>query len=144
MKKAKSERGNPLPGHEAVNPGSNHINNDGKPAGLLYNLSDLQKMSGNSDGFLNHAISIFIKSSEEATADLRKHLENEEWIKIREVAHKILPSYRHLEVNAVIPLLVELNNRINHDEEKANTPLLVNEIIREIETLLIELQKELH
>jgi hypothetical protein len=122
---------------------SNQINKGTKPVKSIYNLSELQKMTGNNNEFLHHAISIFIQSSEEATLNLKKYLEKEEWIKIGEVAHKVLPSYRHLEVNAVIPKLVELNNRIRHDESDAGIPALVNEIITESEIVVKELKKEL-
>jgi hypothetical protein len=117
---------------------------DRGPVNQLYNLSELKKMTGNNNDFLYHAISIFIQSSEEAIINLKRYLEKEEWLKIKEVAHKVLPSYRHLEVNTVIPKLVDLNNRISQDKVDAEIPSLVNEIVTNSEMVVKELRKELH
>jgi hypothetical protein len=134
MKKAKQKHEIPVKDNDA---------SDNEQVKLLYNLSELQKMTGNNNDFLNHAITIFIQSSEEATSNLKKYLEKEEWIKIRDVAHKVLPSYRHLEVNTVIPKLVDLNTRIGQGEVDAGIPALVNEIITDSEMVVKELKKEL-
>jgi hypothetical protein len=148
-KKAKKENKNQLPDTEATNHGnyrelqSEQINSSKKPEKTLYNLSELQKMTGNNNEFLHHAISIFIQSSEEAVLNLKKDLGKGDWLKIKEVAHKVLPSYRHLEVNEVIPKLAELNNRIRHDEVNAGLHSLVSEVITKMEIVVKELRKEL-
>ncbi|MGF1585261.1 MAG: hypothetical protein ACFCUM_08070 [Bacteroidales bacterium] len=134
MKKAR--KGQEIPDNIAVDRGRTK----GDP---LFNLTELQKMAGNNNEFLHHAVSIFVQSSEEAAANFKKYLEQEEWLKIKEIAHKILPSFRHLEVNTVIPKLVELNNTISFTDEKAVIPALVKKIINEIKIVVKELKKEL-
>ena len=136
MKKARKGQEIPFPDNKTADSGKLQSN-------LLFNLTELQKMAGNNNEYLHHAVSIFIKSSEEATANLKKYLEQKDWLKIREVAHKILPSFRHLEVNTVIPKLVELNNTIRNDKEEAYIPTLVRETITEIKIVIKELRKEL-
>jgi HPt (histidine-containing phosphotransfer) domain-containing protein len=112
-------------------------------SGKGYSLHELNRMSTGNEGFLNHALGIFIESSEEAIDNFRKFLEEKNWKKIRDTAHKILPSYRHLEVKSVIPRLVEINTKVLADKT-VEVSQIVNEVIAEMEALITEIKKDLN
>lgn len=108
-----------------------------------YNLSELEKMAGRNEAFINHAVKIFIEGSEEAIVDFKVNLKDKKWKKVRDTAHKILPSYRHLQVNSVIPGLVEINNKIMIEHNTEGIHELVNQVISDIEKVLAEMRKEI-
>ena len=138
-----SRQGKPFSGRDQNREESVNDINSSITTRRLYNLSELQKMAGNNEAFINHAVKIFIEGSEEAIADFKLYLNEKKWKKVRDTAHKILPSYRHLEVNSVIPGLVEINNKILIEHKTEGIPELVNKVISDIENVLPEMRKEI-
>ncbi len=108
-----------------------------------YDLFELKKMADNDSEFVNQTLEIFIENSENAVRSLRQFLKNKDWKQLGETAHRMLPSYRHLEVDAVIPKLVEIKTKtlIHNDNRKISK--LVEETITEIENLIVDLKKEI-
>lgn len=107
-----------------------------------YNLAGLKKMADNDDEFINQAINIFIKNSEEAASKFRKSLKERDWKEIGETAHRILPSFRHLEVDSVIPDLVEIKTKTLISNDSRGVESLVKSIIVKISNLTALLREE--
>ncbi len=131
----KSEKSVPGPKTEII------LKNEVSPK--PYNLYHLKKMSGNDKAFVNKTIKLFIENSETAVRNFRQMLEEKKWKQIGETAHKILPSYRHLEVDTVIDKLVEIKTRTLIDHQTGEVSKLVEETIDEIEKVTTELQNEI-
>ncbi len=109
-----------------------------------YDLTALRTMSGHDPKTIKKMIATFIESSENALQYFETALSEKDWKSIGETAHKILPSYRHLEVNSIVSKLFDLKNKtlnpdnIDEDEIKYFTKM----VIRSIKKLLAELRNE--
>ncbi len=108
-----------------------------------YDLYELKKMAGNDAGFINQTLELFIENSENAVKSFRHYLKNNDYKQIGETAHKILPSYRHLEVDSVIPGLTELKTRTLVNKDPGDIDDLVYDTIKEIESLIVMLRGEM-
>jgi hypothetical protein len=117
--------------------------NNYKKSTKPYKLDELIKISENDSFFVNQALKIFIENSEEAVRNFGQMLEEENWEQIGETAHRILPSYRHLEVETVIPKLVRLKNKSITDRDPGVMSKLINETISEINNVIIYMKNEL-
>jgi len=74
-------------------------------------LSELKAVTKGNDAFFNEMIDTFIENSQEGMQHIRQALENENWEEIREISHRLIPSYKHLKINAVVSDLVEVKNQ---------------------------------
>ncbi len=108
-----------------------------------YDLFDLRKMADNDEEFVSQTLKVFIENSEEAVRYFNQMLKEKNWKQIGEMAHKILPSYRHLHMNTVIPKLVEIKTRTLIDCDYRVVSKLVRETIAEIENLTDDLKNEI-
>jgi HPt (histidine-containing phosphotransfer) domain-containing protein len=109
----------------------------------LYNLGGLKKMADNDDEFLRQTLGIFIQNSEKASEDLSGSLRDNDWKRMGEIAHKILPSCRHLEINSVVTRLIELKSKTLYSTEPCAPPSLVLEIIEELGKVSESLKQEI-
>jgi PAS domain S-box-containing protein len=108
-----------------------------------YDLYELKRMAGNDADFINQTLELFIENSENAIKSFKHYLRKNDYKQIGETAHKILPSYRHLEVDSVIPGLTELKTRTLVDKEPGDIGDLVYDTIKEIESLIVMLRGEM-
>lgn len=108
-----------------------------------YNLFELKMMAENDSEFVDQTLEIFIENSENAVRSLRQFLKDKNWKQLGETAHRMLPSYRHLEVDAVIPKLVEIKSKTLINNDIINISKIVEETIIEIENLIPDLRKEI-
>jgi len=74
----------------------------------LYDLSELESMSKNNPSFFNTMIKTFISNSRNDLLMINQHRKNEEWENVGELAHKMIPSFRHLRINEMVDLLEEI------------------------------------
>jgi HPt (histidine-containing phosphotransfer) domain-containing protein len=115
------------------------ISMDPKP----YNLYDLKKMSNNDETFIKQTLGIFIENSEDAVKEFRKSLREQNWKKIGEVAHKILPSCRHLEADSVVPKLMEIKSKTLIDMDNEGVAQQVNETITQLNHIISAMKEEI-
>lgn len=108
-----------------------------------YDLHDLKKMSNYSKIFISNMLNTFIENSRNAINDFERFRNEEKWEQIGEVAHKILPSYRHLAVESVIPKLIELKTRTIETHNYDEIPEITRDLILEMKKVISELEDEL-
>ena len=107
-----------------------------------YNLFELKRMMNNDIVFINQAINTFIENSEEAIRNFKVLLKEENRKQIAEIAHKILPSYSHLDIDTVTPKLLELKMSTLMEPDFNTIQKTVNDTITEIEKVIQYLKKE--
>jgi CheY-like chemotaxis protein len=107
-----------------------------------YNLKELEKMAGQDKDFVSKMLLTFIDNAENTILLLPKLLKAKDWEQIGETAHKILPSYRHLEVNGIVSKLVELKNKTLIKPDHEAVPSLVESTLEEMKSLVSELKQE--
>jgi HPt (histidine-containing phosphotransfer) domain-containing protein len=108
-----------------------------------YNLYDLKKMSNNDETFIKQTLGIFIENSEDAIREFRKCLLEQNWRKIGEVAHKILPSCRHLEADSVVPKLMEIKSKTLIEMNNEGVIQQVNEAIIQLNFVIAAIKEEI-
>jgi PAS domain S-box-containing protein len=109
----------------------------------IYNLAELKKMSGNDNEMIVKMLNTFVDNTETAIENMVKHLREENWEKIGETAHKILPSFRHLEVNTITSYLLEIKTKTLISPDYKSLPGIINKTIGLINKLLIQLKEEI-
>jgi CheY-like chemotaxis protein len=109
----------------------------------LYDLSELKKMSGNNPEFIFNMLNTFIMNSKQALEKFDMALVDKNNKLIAETAHKILPSYRHLEVNYVVNKLIRLKNTSQKSTGFIEVKKETKSVIHTIQKLINELQNEL-
>jgi len=110
---------------------------------VAYNLSELKKMANGNQAFINNMLITFIENTENTIHLFNQFLQTKDWEHIGEAAHKILPSYRHLEVEEVASKLYELKVKTIVEKSFEEVPGLVQETIKEMENLIKELRNQL-
>ena len=95
-------------------------------------FSYLEKVSGNNKSFIREIAEAFIKSIPTSIQELDKHSENENWVELARVAHKIKPSITLLGVHSLKDKIVRLE-----DEAKLHkNPWQISKLSKEISTEL--------
>ncbi|MFP4489214.1 MAG: ATP-binding protein, partial [Bacteroidales bacterium] len=113
------------------------------PADSLYDLSGLKEMIGSNKHAYNRVLNEFITNSQNTINLFKESMDAGDWTRIGKASHKILPSYRHLKVNSVIPNLEEINRRTGVDSNADTMPELLDKTIRSMEKVLDAIKKEL-
>jgi len=91
-------------------------------------LSELKAVTKGNDAFFNEMIDTFVENSQEGMEQFRQALENENWEEIGEVAHRLIPSYKHLKINSLVSDLVEVKSHAGVAADKELIKNLVDEI----------------
>jgi PAS domain S-box-containing protein len=111
----------------------------------LYDLRELEKMSHNNPELIVNMLATFIENSEQALIKFNKALAEMDNKLVAETAHKILPSYRHIKVNYIVNMLIELKKTCQSSRDfslvEKETIGVIQSILKLLEELNNELQK---
>jgi HPt (histidine-containing phosphotransfer) domain-containing protein len=88
-------------------------------------------------------LNTFVENSENTLENFRRLLKHENWKQIGEAAHKILPSYRHLEVHGITSDLTEIKTKTLIESDNKTVPVLVEKVIKEMGEIVLELKEEI-
>ncbi len=110
---------------------------------MPYNLAELEKMAVGDADFVNRMLITFIDNTESTIHLLPQLLKEKDWEQIGETAHKILPSYRHLEVDDIVSILIDLKTKTLIKPDYKEVPALVKSTTEEMKKLVLELKKEI-
>ena len=101
-----------------------------------YTLKNIRIFADNDPEALKKIIQSFVTSTEQHLGLLRQYLQDKHYENISQLAHKMLPMFRHLEAS----LIVEALEKLEHPDKADLTPetinTLVTEVIEEVERLL--------
>lgn len=95
----------------------------------IYDLSQLQQMSRGNDAFVTKMIDIFIKLTEENTANFKNALANDDFETIKKLAHKIKPSIDQLGITSLREVVREVEKYDVATEPKEELERKVNKIV---------------
>lgn len=107
-----------------------------------YNLEGLISMSGRDPGFIAKMLRTFIDNTSEGIRDLEQALEQGDRSALAEIAHKMLPSFRHLEVSRGMALLEAIKRNEEENMTADTLDSTVREAIREARLIISELEQE--
>ena len=109
----------------------------------LYNLYNLKKVTKDDNRLLVKMLEILVQNSHTCIEDFNRYLKAKDWKNVGETAHKMLPSYRHLEVDAVVSGLVEIKNKTLESKEYDNVPFLVKDVTTSMNRIITLLNAEI-
>lgn len=109
---------------------------------LLYNLDELKKIAKDDSSFIKKMLLTFITNSTTDINKIKKSVKEQNWKQVGETAHKMLPSFRHLEIKNVIPDLVNIKVKCLIDPDYERVPQLVNHLAEETNKVINLLKKE--
>ena len=109
----------------------------------LYDLAEVRQMIGSNNEAYKRVLNEFITNSQNTIKLFKESMGTGDWKKIGEASHKILPSYRHLKVNSVIPDLEEINRRTGMANNNDTMPTLLNKTIKAMQKVTEAIKKEL-
>ena len=112
---------------------------DGQP---LYDLRELRAVTRKNREFYNEMIQTFISNAQNGIEQIKSAFEKQQWEVIRETAHRLIPSYKHLEVKRVVSDLVELKNRAEKGPSCDRLSGLIDRIEKETIEVVEQLKQE--
>ena len=107
-----------------------------------YNLAELTKMLGTKDGVAK-MLKTFIENSENTIQKFQQYLDDKNWPQIGESAHKVLPSFRHLEAHNITLNLTEIKTKTLINPDYKSVPELLKKTIEAMKQLNEKLKNEL-
>ncbi|HKK42666.1 MAG TPA: response regulator, partial [Bacteroidales bacterium] len=81
--------------------------------------------------FFNDMIETFIENAYEGIEEIRNAFEKNEWEEMKETAHRLIPSFKHLKINLMVSDLVEIKSQASGNREKE----LMKSLIENMEEL---------
>ena len=88
-------------------------------------------------------INTFIGNASDAIQSMQKNLKNKNWKNIGETAHKIIPSYKHLDINTVVSDLMELKIKTLIAPNYEDVPQLINNVSKSTKKIINLLKQEI-
>jgi hypothetical protein len=88
-------------------------------------------------------LEVFIRNSEDGINAFRKHVELKDWLNIGETAHKLISSYRHLELVAIVGKLINIKDKALSGADNEDLPELVDDLILSMEEIIDALRLEI-
>ncbi|MEA1897811.1 MAG: ATP-binding protein [Bacteroidota bacterium] len=109
----------------------------------LYDLYELRSVTRDNPTLFNEMIQTFIDNAITGIKQIKYAYEKRENHEIRETAHRLIPSFKHLAIKSVVSDLIELKNISNENPEMDRLSLLITKIDKETTKVLGELKNEL-
>ncbi len=94
----------------------------------LYDLEDLRSVTRGNKEFFNEMIQTFITNVKVGMEQINEACERQNWDVLRETAHRLIPSYKHLRINKVVSDLIELKEKAKAESDPEKVHGLINGI----------------
>lgn len=111
--------------------------------GKLYNLINLEEISGDSNEFISEMIRLFIEQSENTITGFNEALEQENFSIIRNLAHQIKPSIDNIKITSLMPVIREVEHLAEMESQVENLSSKIAEVNTGLKNVIFQLQKEL-
>ncbi len=113
-------------------------------SGNAYKLDDLLSATSENKGFFNTMINTFINNTQSDVKMMRHFLHEEDWKNIGEMAHKMIPSCRHLKMHQLVKQLEIIEDLCLRKKKYGTIPEKVKEFSNASSRIIEELKKELN
>ncbi len=95
---------------------------------VIYNLDELEKITRDNQAFFNQMIRTFIDNSQEGVQKLNEYKKSGSWKNAGEIAHKLLPSFKHLEIKNGVNILTDIKINGLEGKKTESIPFLIDQI----------------
>ena len=107
-----------------------------------FSLENLKKSVVDDNDFLIVMLETFVTNTYHSLDKMQSYVAVKDWKKTGEVAHKMLSSYKHLEIIHLIPYLNHLEQLIWHDSSFKEI-LIANDMVQHHSLVILERLKEI-
>lgn len=135
------KNGTQLPEVKASDTGNNS-NND-KDVDENYNLEELKTLGNGDTAFIISMLDIFIKNAASGMKAIGEGLEERNWLKVSNKAHKISPSFSHMGLKNMANSLKEIERIAIEKDKLENLPPMINKLSKNTKEILEKLEKEI-
>lgn len=111
--------------------------------GRLTNLNFLKEMSDENDSFIKDFITLFLQNAPESIQALQQHLKKEEWEQMRQVAHKIKPSFNYLGLKNLHQAAASIEEYTKQETKHHEIPGLIDLIVKTTKVAFKELESDI-
>ncbi len=118
-------------------------NNDRQTCSTTYNLEQLNKIGNYDKKFLLEMLTSFMKIAKECSEIMFSAMEKEDWLKIKTIAHKNIPSYSILDLNDLVGILKEIERDIDKEDGRENAKNLIKLFYQENKKVIASINKDL-
>lgn len=108
-----------------------------------YDLQALYALANDDKTFMIEMLEIFVSNSKKGVESMEKHLKEENWVKIRAEAHKIIPSFKHLGLTNLADSLKNIEDVTLEKDPSKKVPGLLAGLSAKLNTILRQLEKEI-
>ncbi len=119
------------------------IIDEAEPAtSLSYDLSELKQVTRGNMEFFNEMIDMFIENATEGIEQIAKAFSEENWFEIQETAHRLIPSFKHLNIAIIVSGLVEIKSLEMNKHNKSHIESLIGELKTQTSDIVERLSRE--
>ncbi len=120
-----------------------HTMNEGNKGEKLYDLSDLEEISGGSRDFVQQMLQLFIDQSETTITGFKASLENNDLAQIKSLAHQIKPSIDNIKIHPLSKLIREVEGAPEDNLPSSDLEPKINSTIEWLEKVNQQLLREI-
>ncbi|WP_157972173.1 Hpt domain-containing protein [Pleomorphovibrio marinus] len=117
--------------------------NEGNKGEKLYDLSDLEEISGGSRDFVQQMLQLFIDQSETTITGFKASLENNDLAQIKSLAHQIKPSIDNIKIHPLSKLIREVEGAPEDNLPSSDLEPKINSTIEWLEKVNQQLLREI-
>jgi len=114
---------------------------DEKPK-QLYDIDQLKQFIGEDSAALRKFVVIFVDSTHENILDLNYAKEDGDYEEISNIAHKMLPMFKQLQINHLVPILEKLEDKTVQFQTKEDLVQYIDTLSEQIQDILTDLHQK--
>lgn len=109
----------------------------------LYDLKDLYEITNGDKAFIDKMLLRFVENAEDGITQMKAELKKENIAQIGEIAHKLIPSFKHLNIQDIEQELIALKEECKINPAAPEIQQNIARITRDISAVINELKREI-
>jgi len=119
----------------------NTVLSDEKPT-HLYDINQIKQFIGEDSAALRKFVVIFVDSTQENILDLNYAKDDFDYETISNIAHKMLPMFKQLQINHLVPALEKLEDKTLEFQTKDDLAQYIQALSQQIQEVIQDLQEQ--
>lgn len=108
----------------------------------IYNKQALQEITRNNEELIRQTLVTFIENAAEGLQEMRHLAEDQQWQELGEIVHRLLPSFRHLEVRPVLGDMEKIKSLIIEDQDYQTAATMTETLFEKMEHVITAIRSE--
>ncbi|MBB1138879.1 ATP-binding protein [Myroides sp. WP-1] len=108
----------------------------------LYDINQIKQFIGDDSAALRKFVVIFVDSTQENILDLHYAKDDFDYQTVSNIAHKMLPMFKQLQINHLVPSLEKLEDKAIDFQSKEELSLYIETLTQQIQLVVADLQEK--